>query len=142
MPHYLAVTGGRKFDDRQRVVDALELLIKFYGDVRVMHGDAPGADRLAAEVAAELGLVVKPFPADWAGPCDPKVCEPNHRRKHPSGADYCPSAGIRRNAHMVKLLERWRVSGYGVSVLAFPGPNGTADMIRRSTEADIAVSEL
>lgn len=141
MAHYVAVTGGRSFDDRRRVVEALELLQKFYGELRVMHGDAKGADRLAGAVAKEMGFVVKPYPADWSGPCDPATCGPGHRRSR-DGESYCPAAGTRRNAYMVKLLGQWRDSGHSVSVLAFPGGAGTADMVERAAAADLAVSEM
>jgi len=33
----------------------------------VMHGGARGADRMAATIAAGLGLQVEEYPADWKG---------------------------------------------------------------------------
>lgn len=139
MSHYLAITGGRDFDDEARVREAFELYSHFYDDIRLLHGDAPGADRLAARIADQVfGWPVKAFPADWTGPCDPKVCKRGHRQTR-NGRDYCPAAGVRRNAYMVSLLEKWSRS-HEVTVIAFPGGNGTADMIERCEAADLPVS--
>lgn len=35
------------------------------GDVTILHGDARGADRMAARIARDLGMYVKTYPADW-----------------------------------------------------------------------------
>lgn len=140
MAHYVAVTGGRGFDDIDRVREAFRLVCAFYGDVRVLHGGAlRGADRLAGVVADELGLVCKAFPADWTGPCGP-TCYKGHRRVQ-GDRSICPAAGVRRNQHMVDLLSKWGRS-HGVSVVAFPGGSGTADMIERCEAADLPVSTL
>jgi len=111
----------------------------FYNDVRVMHGGAAGADSLADQVARELGLAVKAFPADWTGPCQP-TCPKGHRKTRDSGS-YCPAAGVYRNQYMVDLLVKWGRS-HGVSVVAFPGGSGTADMIERCEAADLPVSRM
>ncbi len=142
MATYVAATGGRDFDDASRVAEALDFLQAFYADLKILHGDASGADRLVADGAAERGIVCRAYPADWGGPCAPEMCEAGHRRQHPSGSTYCPAAAVRRNAHMIRLLERWRDAGHSVGVLAFPGGKGTADMIERALDADIAVSEM
>jgi hypothetical protein len=36
-----------------------------FSEIEVIHGDARGADRWAAEVARQLGCRVRAFPADW-----------------------------------------------------------------------------
>lgn len=47
-------------------VDAIRARIyRLPADAIVMHGDAPGVDRMAALAAEEHGLAVKAFPADW-----------------------------------------------------------------------------
>lgn len=35
------------------------------GHTVVVHGDAPGADKLCDAVARYLGMAVQPYPADW-----------------------------------------------------------------------------
>lgn len=49
MSHYLAVTGGRAFDDIDRVRYAFWFWAQFYDDVRLMHGDALSANDSTTE---------------------------------------------------------------------------------------------
>ena len=79
--------------------------------VTIVHGAAPGADSLAAEEAALRGLDVEAHPADWAA--------------------HGKAAGPIRNQRMLD-------AGADL-VIAFPGGRGTADMVRRSSEAGIVV---
>lgn len=58
------ICGSRGFDDTQAIRAALGRLP---AETHVIHGDAKGADRLAAELAArEFGLTVTAHPADWS----------------------------------------------------------------------------
>jgi hypothetical protein len=68
--------------------------------VTLVHGDARGLDRMAAQVGRELGMQVEGHPADWVT-CSPD-CRPGHR-KTKNGREYCPDAGPRRNQEMVDL---------------------------------------
>lgn len=56
------VCGSRSWTDRGTI---LARLIQLDPHVTIVHGDARGADRLAAEVAATLGFSVEAFPAEW-----------------------------------------------------------------------------
>lgn len=56
------VCGSRGWTDRERIADRLADLS---GDSIVLHGAAKGADRIAAQEAQKLGLVVVPYPAEW-----------------------------------------------------------------------------
>lgn len=78
----------------------------------VIHGAARGADTLAGEVAEAMGVPVEEYPARWN--------------------DYGKAAGPIRNQAM---LER----GKPDLVLAFPGGNGTADMVQRARKAGVPV---
>lgn len=80
----------------------------------VIHGAARGADTLAANWAYTRGVEQLPFPADWEA----------HGR----------GAGPRRNAKML-------AEGKPDLVVAFPGGNGTADMVARSRRAGVQVRE-
>lgn len=123
-----AVTGGRDYDDRAAVLNALADLPR---DAVLVQGEAAGADSLARDVwAGFLGREQEPHPADWSGPCRPS-CAPGHRRRDGS---YCPAAGVYRNQEMVD-------SGLDL-VIAFPGGRGTADMVRRSLAAGVKVIDL
>jgi hypothetical protein len=119
--HYVLVCGGRDFDDRDMMFPVLEFLRAFYGPgLRVMHGAARGADALAADIADQLGVVQKGFPADWAK----------------DGR----SAGPIRNRRMGSLLATWMLQGHTVEVLAFPGGSGTRDMCQFAESLGIAVT--
>lgn len=78
----------------------------------LIHGDARGADRLAAEWALDNNVMVRPFPVNNTidGPW--------------------PAAGVRRNARMLRESKP-------DFVIAFPGNTGTADMIRRARAANV-----
>ena len=107
------VCGGRDYDDRatmQRELIGLPL------DSVIVHGDAHGADRLAADIAPELshGYITEAHPADW--------------KKHGR------AAGPIRNQERLD-------SGIDF-VIACPGGRGTADMVRRARKAGIEVREV
>ena len=135
----LLVTGGRDYADATRVEAELQMAIEARlgpgadpSRVVLVHGDAGGLDRLAAAAAKRLGFQVEPHRPHWTGPCRP-TCPP-HRRRRRDGSDYCPAAGVYRNAEMVEL-------GADLA-LVFPGGRGTADCARRIRVAGIEVLEI
>ena len=93
------IAGGRNFipEEKHRVwlKDQLALL----GATEVVSGDAPGADQLGIDIANEMKLPVKHFPADWV--------------------TFGRSAGPRRNKEM---------ADYGDACILFPGGKGTMNM--------------
>ena len=105
------VTGGRDFSDRELLFEALDGLHSTHGFTVLIHGDANGADRLSGEWATSRGIKVEVHPADW--------------KKHGR------AAGPIRNQKMLEQKPDL--------VVAFPGGNGTADMVRRAKEAGIEV---
>lgn len=108
----MAVTGGRDFTDIERVRSALSSLEP--RPTLLIHGAAQGADSLAAQVAAEMGILIEAHPADWD----------KHRR----------AAGPIRNAEMVARRPDL--------LLAFPGGKGTANMTRQAIAAGIPVRQV
>lgn len=121
--HYVLVCGGRDFDSYTSAREAIEILFWVYGDrLRIMHGDARGADRLAARIADDLGIPCKAFPADWT----------THGKK----------AGPIRNQQMLDYLKMCRRKGHSVQVLAFPGGRGTAHMIEIAENAAVTVDRM
>jgi hypothetical protein len=81
----------------------------------VAEGGASGADRLAALWAHDRHATCRTYPAEWS--------------------KYGRWAGPRRNQIMLEdFLPQM--------VIAFPGGKGTADMIRRATEAGVPVIEI
>jgi hypothetical protein len=107
----VAVTGGRDFNDIERVRRALYSLEP--KPTLLIHGAAQGADTLAAQVAEELGIPTEAHPADWE----------KHGR----------SAGPRRNEEMISRRPDL--------LLAFPGSKGTANMTRQAIAAGIPVRQ-
>lgn len=74
------VTGSRFWRLRFMIREDLE---KLPSGTTIVHGDAPGADTIAGDIAKELGFTVEAHPADW--------------KKHGC------SAGPIRNAEMAAL---------------------------------------
>jgi len=106
------VTGGRDFNNWPCVRDALTYVHEVRGPItELVHGDARGADSLADRWAREHGIDPIPYPADWVA--------------HPA------AAGPIRNSQMAK-------DGADL-VIAFPGGDGTADMVRKARRAGIMV---
>lgn len=104
------VTGSRDWDDELAIRHALFTLPQ---DTVIVHGDAPGADRMAQRLAREFGFADEPHPAKWR--------------------TLGKSAGPIRNQEMVDL---------GADIcFAFPGPEsvGTWDCVRRAQKAGILV---
>jgi hypothetical protein len=107
--------GGRDYDNREAVFAALHGLAEQHGWLTIIEGGARGADRLAREWARLCyhGLVT--IEAEWN--------------------QYGRKAGPLRNERMI-------VSGKPDLVLAFPGNDGTADMVRRAKHHRVALIEL
>lgn len=81
-------------------------------DITIISGAARGVDRLASEWAVIHWCGLEEFPADWE--------------------KYGKAAGIIRNQQMLD-------EGKPNIVLAFPGGNGTANMIAKAEKAAIKV---
>jgi hypothetical protein len=58
----IMVTGCRDWTDRQTIEDALG---QIWGPKTLIHGDARGADRIAADIARMWTWPVEAYPADW-----------------------------------------------------------------------------
>jgi YspA, cpYpsA-related SLOG family len=110
----VVVTGGRDFDGRVTVFEALDQVHESTPIVLLIHGAAAGADALASEWAESRGVPAEAYPADWS--------------------QYGRAAGPVRNAHM--LARRPDL------LIAFPGGRGTADMVRRAKAAGVAVLKI
>lgn len=106
------VCGGRDFTDKEYLFLKLDEFVKTLKgkDVIVIHGNAKGADSLAAEWALERMQAIVSYPADWDS--------------------YGKAAGAIRNQ---KMLDE----GQPDVVIAFAGGKGTADMIERTKKAKI-----
>lgn len=111
---FIGVCGGRDYSDRARVRQILSDELRVYTEPVVVHGNAHGADKMAAYVAGDMGWHTVAIPALWD--------------------TYGRSAGHRRNAVIAALPL--------AKLIAFPGGAGTADMVRRARAAGIPVVEV
>lgn len=109
----ICVTGGRDYDDAELVAGALGRLNGAYVIVRLAHGDAPGADRLAATWARDARIQeVVAYPADWNR--------------------FGRRAGPTRNRRMLEAEQP-------DLLVAFPGGRGTADCIQAARTLGVRV---
>lgn len=114
----LLVCGSRDWTDRWMILEQI-VAVHDPSDVSVLiHGCAPGADRLAGWVAEYLNIPVVEFPADWKR--YPKV------------------AGPIRNQQMLDEGKPELVFAFkdGFNLQNMKGA-GTEDMIRRTIKANI-----
>lgn len=110
LPHWrdgmrLLVCGGRDYDESALIFDVLTQLHNRFPLSAVIQGGAKGADQAAAHWAMLHGIHTLTYPALW--------------RKEGR------QAGFLRNARML-------TEGHPDAVVAFPGGNGTADMVRKA----------
>lgn len=126
------ICGGRHFADEAMFADVMSRLMSIRGcPDRIIHGDATGADALANQWAERMAVDVRKFPAAWGDIGHPDALVRTRR----DGSRYDARAGVRRNQRM---LDEERPD----FVVAFPGGNGTADMVARARCAGIDVAEV
>lgn len=61
----VVVAGSRNFDDYNRLSDVLDKYLADKSNVIIVSGTARGADRMGERYAAEHGLKIEQFPAEW-----------------------------------------------------------------------------
>jgi SLOG family YspA-like protein len=81
----VALTGWRRWPDRDFIWQYLDLLLAAHPGLHLRHGDAPGADEFGWQWRLERGVPGFRYEAD----------------RLPSGAFKDPSAGPRRNRQML-----------------------------------------
>jgi len=119
----ILICGGRDYDDRTRFFHFMDSVLETIGetgetprrDVVIIHGAARGADTLADDYGRERGLRVIRYPADWK----------THKR----------AAGPIRNRLML-------TDSQPHVIIAFPGGDGTADMVSIGKKAGVSVYEV
>ncbi|MBR0741172.1 DUF2493 domain-containing protein [Bradyrhizobium liaoningense] len=112
---HVIVCGGRTFDNYAAVKKYLDMLYAIHGFTLVIHGRAKGADTCAHRWAGEHGVPVEMFPAHW--------------RLHGN------AAGPIRNKQMLD-------EGRPQLVVAFPGGDGTRNMMKQAHERGVEVIDL
>jgi hypothetical protein len=61
----IIVCGGVHFNDYEDFKNKMDPLVASYEKVTLISGHAKGADTLAEKYAAEKGIPIKVFPAEW-----------------------------------------------------------------------------
>lgn len=109
------VCGGRHYADRMRVYDILDRVkAKHEADLFVIQGGATGADALAADWASLRGMPCAEVKALWDF--------------------YEKRAGPLRNGWMLLLQPD--------GVVAFPGQDGTRNMVEQARSVGVPVWEI
>lgn len=113
------VCGGRKYgykpEELALIHRTLEAAVERLGLTSIVQGGADGADRFAAEWCWDRSIPVGTFNAKWK--------------------EHGKAAGPIRNQEMIDQAK----PDY---VLAFPGGDGTADMVSRARKAGLTVYEI
>lgn len=126
------VCGGRNYTDHDHIWNTLCELDQDRGPFKVViHGCATGADREGMLWAQGMRRKHAPFQAAWS---DLTHHDAVIKLRY-DGTRYDAMAGFRRNQRMLD-------EGKPVLVIAFPGGNGTADMIRRAEKAGLEVIKI
>lgn len=115
MSRRILVCGGRNYNDAAYLNAKLDKAHNREPFDCIIHGAYRGADTLAQEWAISRGVPELPFPAHWTT-----------RGK---------AAGPERNQRMID-------EGKPDIVVAFPGGEGTADMVDKAYAAHIKVVDL
>jgi hypothetical protein len=118
----LLVTGGREYNDKERVNLELDKIRK---DITcIIHGAAKGLDTLVHSYALKYKIPVYPIPAYWDY--------------------YNKGAGPVRNLLMISLAPKLSLFylDSNILLLAFPGNNGTNNMIEQCKTNNIQVIKV
>lgn len=123
------VCGGRDYSDRDHFFSEMDRLNQQYGPFTVViHGAASGADKLAGLWGEQRSKMVVPYPAKWDD-----LSQPDAVIKYTkTGKPYDARAGFRRNTRML-------IEGKPDLVIAYPGGQGTMDMVNQSNKAGVRV---
>lgn len=107
----VCVSGGRNFYNSKIVYETLDKFYAIRQDFMIINGGAWGADTLSTEWAKDRNVPYEIFPADWK--------------------KYNFAAGPIRNKQMIDSKLHF--------LIAFPGGNGTRNMIYQCIKNNIRV---
>ena len=115
------IAGGRKFQHTEKHYLFVEKLLanKLLDGVEFVSGEASGADQINWIMAQRTLGGFRAFPALW----DRLDLDPCVIKTEADGSQYNALAGFNRNEQMAE---------YADALIAFPGGNGTKDMVERA----------
>lgn len=121
---HVVVCGGRHYKNRAHVFRTLDELHAKHCFTKLIEGGADGADALARQwVKKHPDIAHTKVSADWTDLSHPDAVI----RVRKNGTKYDAKAGPRRNAKMLGLIPDM--------LIAFPGEDGTADMVKQARKA-------
>lgn len=127
----LLVCGGRDYVNTVMVYRTLDAIHRRDPVTEFIQGGAKGADRIAKEWAKTKATIMRwECKAAWTDLSHPDAII----KMRTDGVKYDAKAGHRRNARMLE----WKPD----LVVAFPGGDGTADMVRQARAANVRVMEV
>jgi predicted Rossmann-fold nucleotide-binding protein len=126
----VVVTGGRNYANMQMITDVLDFVHRAEPITGLINGLANGADSLCRKWAVNNNVTPMDFPAKWE---DIHVMGAVIRNRR-DGTKYNVVAGFQRNQAMVDAGAQM--------VVAFPGGNGTADMMARCEKAKLLLLQI
>lgn len=127
----------RRIAEKKKLCEVLGKLLIEFGGFQIIHGGAKGADALAGAWAQDSRGLPKPivFEALWDDVDRPGAVVKVRKSGPNKGTKFDAAAGPRRNQRMVD-------EGKPDLVVAFPGGDGTEDMITRAAKAGIEVRRI
>jgi hypothetical protein len=135
----ILVTGSRNFTSPSAIRDALaEAVADQPGPHTLVHGNAKGADLMAAGIALASGWKVESYPADWTRECTERCHHRGGRPTRDDGSGWCPSAGAIRNMQMCQ-----RGADICLAFYARGAKNaGTAQCVKSAGKCEIPVKRF
>lgn len=122
------IAGGRRFQHSEKHYAWIEKMLANKLDIEFVSGEASGADQINWIMAERLLAGFRRFPALW----DRLDIDPCVVKTRWDGVEYNALAGFNRNEQMAQ---------YADALIAFPGGNGTKDMIERAKKHKLLIRE-
>lgn len=106
------IAGTRTFENYTLLkFKCNEILRNVKGEITIIGGEAPGADKLGIKYAKERGYKFKLYPADWDN-----INTPSAVIKYKNGSAYNANAGFQRNIKMAENADALIVFWNGFSI--------------------------
>lgn len=131
----VAITGGREFRNQARVDEVLDALHTATPFDILIHGDARGADTLAADWARRRQIPIDPYPAKWDDLDATNAVIRRHSNSVRGAGFYNAAAGTQRNIRML-------LQAVPHLVVVFPGGRGTAHMRAQALRYQIPIMDV
>ncbi len=113
------VCGSRGWSDRATIADRLAAIVLNPAHdfpFVIVHGNARGADRLAAELATQAGFDVEPHPAAWEG-LGKRAGYVRNEQMAALGADLCIAFWDGQSRGTRDMIDRAEAHGIPVEIV-------------------------